>query len=84
MWALKNNILPETIISDYQPNTAAIYVRMNTSKYLLPLPRTELAKRHHSFSTTKLRNTNIPDQIKSSSSLSVFKTKYKTHLLNSI
>ena len=84
MWKVENNILPKTTCSWFQQNKADIYMRMNLSKYLLPNPRTELAKRHNSFSAVKLWNNDIPEHIKSAFSFSVFRSKYKTKLLSSL
>jgi hypothetical protein len=84
MWKLSNNILPDATRSWFHPNTSEYYTRMNVSKYQLPHPRTELARRHNSFSATKLWNSEIPEEIKRSFTLQTFKSKYKAKLLSTL
>ena len=84
MWKLDNKIFSVSNHLWYKPNTAPIYSDSNISKYLLPNPRTEFAKRHNTFSAIKLWNVGIPNKVKSSPFLSVFKKRYKALLLSSI
>ena len=83
MWKLDNKILPVSTETWYKANTAPIYTKSNISKYLLPNPRTEFEKRHNTFSASKLWNVGIPDEVKSSPFLNVFKKRYKALLLSS-
>ena len=56
--------------------------RLNLSKYRVPNPRIGYTKRHNIYSSTKLWNTEIPLQLKQSTSLKVFKKSYKNNLKN--
>ena len=50
MWKLDNNILPESSTKWFTTNNSDIINRLNLSKYRIPNPRTEHAKRQHIFS----------------------------------
>ena len=83
MWKLDHHHLPSLNQSFYYKNNSPIFLRQNISKYILPSPRTTYSKRHCTYSTTKLWNSNLPEEIKKSTSLSSFKRNFKKHLLNS-
>lgn len=63
MWKLNNNILPEKW---FKKNNSIIMNRLHFSKYCVPNPRTEYAKRHNIYSAIKLWNTEIPNSFKMS------------------
>ena len=77
MWKLSKNLFPHSIDSWFSTNNSAIITRLNISKYSIPNPRTEYAKRHNIYSSIKLWNTKIPNDLKLSTSFKCFKTKYK-------
>ena len=70
MWKLDKNLLPQPIASSFQINNSSIAERLNLSKFCIPYPRTEYAKRH---SATKLWNTETPNHLKVSTSIKCFK-----------
>ena len=82
MWKVNKNLLPTLNQSCYIRNNSPIFVRQNVSKFFLPNPRTTYAKRHCTYSTIKLWNNFIPDNIKQSNSINSFKNSFKKHLLN--
>ena len=84
MWKLDNNMLPESSTKWFTTNNSDIIKRLNLSKYRIPNPRTEHAKRHNTYSATKLWNTEIPNIIKSSFTINKLKSSYKTKLLSEI
>ena len=63
MWKLDKNLLPQPITSSFQINNSSIAERLNPSKFRIPYPRTEYAKRHNTYSATKLWNTEIPNHL---------------------
>ena len=81
MSKLHNNLIPPSIASGFQTNNSAIIDRLNVSKYRLPNPRLEYAKRHINYSGVKLWNTEIPDELKRSTSIRCFKKNYQKLLL---
>ena len=84
MWKLDNNILPESSTKWFTINNSDIINRLNLSKYRIPYPRTEHAKRHNTYSATKLWNTEISNIIKSSFTINKLRYSYKTKLLSEI
>ena len=82
MWKTDHNQLPPLNQLSYLRNKSPIFVRQNISKYILPSPRTSYAKRHCTYSTIRLWNNNIPENVKQSTSLTCFKRSFKKHLLN--
>ena len=84
MWKLNNNFHPNPSSSWFKVNAAPVYNRRVINTYHLPQPRLNTAKRHHTLTATRLWNSDIPDYIKTSSSLNVFKSKYKTYLLSRV
>ena len=62
MWKLDKNLLPQPIASS-----------IAESKFHIPYPRTEYARRHNTYSATKLWNTEIPNHLKVSPSIKCFK-----------
>ena len=81
MWKLDKNLLPQPIASFFQINNSSIAERLNLSKFRIPYPRTEYAKRHNTYSATKLWNTEIPNHLKVSTSIKCFKKNDCTLLL---
>ena len=81
MWKLNNNILPKTTEMWFKKNNSIIMNRLHFSKYCLPNPRTEYAKRHNIYSAIKLWNTEIPNNFKTSTNLKICKIKYRNILL---
>ena len=84
MWKLDNNLLPQSNSGWFSLSNSVIRKRLNLSKYRIPNPRIEYTKRHNIYSATKLWNTEIPIQLKQSTSLKVFKKSYKNSLISSI
>ena len=76
MWKLNRNLLPITTSKWFKSNNSLIMNRLHLSKYRIPNPRTKYAKRHNTYTATKLWNTEIPDKFKSSTSIKLFKNKY--------
>ena len=83
MWKIYNKVLPESTALGFNKNTADIYGGENSNKYLLPHRRTKISRRQNLYSSIKLWN-GIPDVIKASPSLNIFKTKFKHHLMLSL
>ena len=83
MWKLNNKILPHPTPSWFLVNnqTPTNHDNESINKYLLPQPRTEVAKRHNTFTATKLWNSELPVAIKGSPFLNTFKKHLKTYLL---
>ena len=85
MWKVKNNLLPSSLTSWFQTNNSIIVNRINTDiTYILPQPRIERAIRHITYSGVMLWNTEIPSEIKNSTSSKIYKNKYQTYLLRQI
>ena len=82
MWKLDNNLLPQSNSGWFSLSNSVIRKRLNLSKYRIPNPRIGYTKRHSIYSATKLWNTEIPIQLKQSTSLKVFKKSYKNNLKN--
>ena len=82
MWKLDNNLLPQSNSGWFKLSNSVIRKRLNLSKYRIPNPRIGYTKRHNTCSATKLWNTEIPMQLKQSTSLKVFKKSYKNNLKN--
>ena len=84
MQKIDKNMLPLSTATWFNINNSVIRNRLNLSKYRIPNPRTEYAKRHNIYATTKLWNTEIPAQLKQSTSIGNFKKKYKGYLLTNL
>ena len=84
MWKLNSDYLPKPSCSWFNINSTPVYNRRPLKKFSLPLPRTEFAKRHHTFTSVKLWNSEIPNDIKASTSLNSFKTKFKKFLVSNL
>ena len=76
MWKLDNNLLPQSNSGCFSLSNSVIRKRLNLSNYRIPNPRIGYTKRHNIYSATKLWNTEIPIQLKQSTSLKVFKKSY--------
>ena len=73
---------PQSNSSWFSLRNSVVRKRLNLSKYRIPNPRIGYTKRHNIYSATKLWNTEIPIQLKQSTSLKVFKMSYKNNLKN--
>ena len=83
MWKIKNNLVPRTLTSWFQINESTIINRLNTDIiYVLPQPRLEYAKRHITYTGVRLWNSEIPSELKHSTSSKTVKNKFKKQLLN--
>ena len=80
MWKLNKNLLP-TSSKWFKTNNSEIMQRLHLSKYRIPNPRTEYAKRYNTYTATRLWNTEIPDNLKASTTVKKFNSNYKTLLL---
>ena len=80
MWKLDNNMLPQSNSGWFSSSISVIRKRLNLSKYRIPNPRIGYTKRRNIYSATKLWNTEIPIQLKQSTSLEVFKKSFKNSL----
>ena len=80
MWKLNKNLLP-TSSKWFKTNDSEIMQRLHLSKYRIPNPRTEYAKRYNTYTATRLWNTEIPDNLKASTTVKKFNSNYKTLLL---
>ena len=69
IWKLANKLLPSTTEKWFKTNNSDIIIRLHLSKYRIPNPRTEYAKRYNIYAATKLWNTEIPDNLKSTNSI---------------
>ena len=77
MWKLAHGYQPDIIAEFFTENLH------NQYKYVLPHPRNESAKTYFVYSCIK-EWTVVPDTLKTTSTLSNFTLKYKTHLLDGI
>ena len=82
MWKLGNNLLPQSNSGWFSLSNSVIRKRLNLSKCRIPNPRIGYTKRHNIYSATKLWNTEIPLQLKQSTSLKGFKKSYENNLKN--
>ena len=82
MWKLDNNLLSQSNSGWLSLSNSVKRKRLNLSKYRIPNPRIDYTKRHNIYSATKLWNTEIPIQLKQSTSLKVFKKSYKNSLID--
>ena len=84
MWKLDRYLLPQNNSGWFSLSNSVIRNRLNLSKYLIPNPRIQYTKRHNIYSSTKLWNTEIPIQLKQSTSLKIFKKSYKNNLISNL
>ena len=84
MWNLDNNLLSQSNFGRFSLTNSVVRKRLNLSKYRIPNPRIGYTKSHNIDSATKLWNTEIPIQLKQSTSLKLFKKSYKNSLISSI
>ena len=82
MFLCYNKILPSCILNYFTLNlTIHSYVTRNAQKFHLPKVRTSLSHKSLLFQGPLLWNS-LPDDIRESKSLNVFKMKYKQYLIN--
>ena len=77
MWKLTQGYAPDVIFNLFTPNLH------NELKFVLPFTNNEKGKKYFVYTCIKEWNC-VPDTIKSSTTLTSFRDKYKTHLLESI
>ena len=86
MWKLHNYLLPQSNSGWFSLSNSVLRKRLNLSKYRIPNPRIGYTKKHNIYSATKLWNTEIPIQLKQSTSLknvirTVWSQAFDVHLL---
>ena len=77
MWKLTQGYAPDVIFNLFTPNLH------NELKFVLPFTNNEKGKKYFVYTCIKEWNC-VPDTIKSSTTFTSFRDKYKTHLLESI
>ena len=77
MWKIANGYMPDVITKLFTPNLH------NRLKFVLPYPGNDRAKLYLVYSCITAWN-QVPDTLKTVTTLSNFSLKYKEHLLNSL